>query len=135
MLAGVAGVLAVVAAGLAAYLASSPGQLSGLDRSLQQLDLLYLDEPAPLLGDLGIASGSPALIVVCEGCAAPAVDAQVRVTADRQVAHAYALVGPDGAAGPGYAVVDSRGQVRYRTFDPGLSRHGEEIRVLLKAVR
>lgn len=132
MLAGVTGVLATVALGLALHVTSAT--LEGVDPSLRQIDLLYLDEPAPLVEQLRIQPGRPALIVVCDGCEAPVVDAQVRVTDDLEVARAYALARGD-VAGPGYAIVDSQGQVRYRTFDPGLASHGEEIRILLDAVR
>ena len=33
---------------------------------------------------------------------------------------------------PGYALVDSAGFVRYRTYDPGLADHVDEQRVLLE---
>jgi peroxiredoxin len=81
---------------------------------------------------------------VCEACEPPQlrpdVAAEVRVTDDQQVARAYALAlhddGGGGAAriGPGYALIDDRGRVRYRTFDPGVSGNGEEIRVLVRAL-
>lgn len=109
---------------------------------LQQLDLLHLDEPAPLLDRLGVEAGRPAVVVVCEACDAPrdlGVPVQVVVTADEAVARAYALARPGVAQGvvpgPGYAVVDGAGHVRYRTFDPDLTEHGEEIRRLLDALR
>ncbi len=109
--------------------------------ALQQLDLLYLDEPAPLLDRLGVEAGRPAVVVVCEGCALPDVDGagQVVVTADEAVARAYALARPAPGSGrvqigPGYAVIDAAGRVRYRTFDPALGEHGEEIRRLLEGV-
>ncbi|MGH8933985.1 MAG: hypothetical protein ACRDZO_25955 [Egibacteraceae bacterium] len=132
MLAGVAGVLATIALGLALHATST--NLPGVDPALRQIDLLYLDEPAPLVQQLRIQPGRPALIVICEGCEVPPADAQVRVTDDLEVARAYALARGD-VAGPGYAIVDPQGQVRYRTFDPGLASHGEEVRVLLDAVR
>lgn len=46
-----------------------------------------------------------------------------------------ALAVVDGRVGPGYAVIDPAGRVRYRTFDPALSEHGREIGVLLATVR
>lgn len=101
---------------------------------LAQLDLLFLDQPAPLLDRLGHVPGEPLLLVVCEGCAAPAVAAPTVVTADARVAEAYALRTAEGRVGPGYALVDGEGRVRYSTFDTGVSRHAEEIAVLLSAL-
>lgn len=63
------------------------------------------------------------------------MDAQVRVTADPGIARAYGLRRPDGGIGPGYAIVDPSGRVRYRTYDPGVGEHGEEIAILLHGVR
>jgi hypothetical protein len=82
------------------------------------------------------------VVVVCDACAAPDVGGagQVVVTDDEAVARAYALARPGGSAGaavrigPGYVVVDAGGRVRYRTFDPALGDHGEEIRRLLEGV-
>lgn len=102
---------------------------------LVQLDLLFLDQPAPLLDRLGHVPGEPLVVVVCEGCPAPAVAAPTVITADEAVAEAYALRTAEGRVGPGYALVDREGRVRYTTFDPGLSRHAEEIAVLLSALR
>jgi len=133
--AGVAAVLALVVADdlVGAPLVTAPVP------ALQQLDLLYLDEPAPLLDRLGVEAGWPAAVVVCEACAPPDVEGagQVVVTDDEAVARAYALARPSPGGvqvGPGYAVVDSGGRVRYRTFDPALSDHGEEVRRLLEGV-
>jgi hypothetical protein len=63
------------------------------------------------------------------------VSAQVRISERRDLALAYGLVTADGRLGPGYALIDPTGNVRYRTFDPGLADHGEEIEVLLGAIR
>lgn len=57
------------------------------------------------------------------------------VSADPAVAEAYGLRTAEGAVGPGYALIDPALRVRYRTFDPRLSVHAEEIAVLLGAVR
>ncbi len=134
----VAAVLAVLLAavvGVTAYLTSAEHRLHDPFHALQQFDLLYLDEPAPLTRHLGLAPRRPALIVVCERCATPAVDAQVRVTDDVEVARRYGLLTADGRIGPGYAVVDAAGTLRYRTFDPAPAAHTEEIAVLLDGVR
>lgn len=125
-------VLAVCAVGVLLTL-STPGHADHDPvHGLQQLDLLYLDEPAP---DLPVAHvGAPLLLVVCEGCRPPPVDAAVHVTDDPAVAAAVALARTDGRIGPGYAVIDAEGRLRYRTFDPGLADHAEEITTLLEGL-
>ncbi|MDP8978119.1 MAG: hypothetical protein M3N17_06015 [Actinomycetota bacterium] len=127
--------VAVVAVGLVGFLTSPGFRLHGPIPALQQLDLLYLDEPAPLADRLRLRPGDPTLLVVCRRCAPPAVDASVVVSDDPAVAEAYGLRTAEGAVGPGYAVIDPRLRVRYRTFDPWLSAHEDEIAVLLAAVR
>ena len=57
------------------------------------------------------------------------------MSGEPDVAAAYGLRTRDGGIGPGYAVVDGRRHVRYRTFDPRLAEHGQEILVLVEAVR
>ena len=129
-------VVGVVGVGIAVYLSSPAHRLHDPVHALQQLDVLYLDEPAPEYTALGLRAGEPALVVVCRACDAPRVTgAQVVVTADEDVAAAYALATADGRIGPGYAIVDARGRVRYRSFDPGTSGHAREIQILLDGVR
>ena len=100
--------------------------------ALQQLDLLYLDEPAPGYERLGFRPGEPALLLVCDPpCAAPAGSWQVRHTTDASVARDYGLLTAEGRVGPGYALIDGAGRVRYRTFDPAPAAHGREIGILL----
>lgn len=124
--------LAAAGAGLVWYVATPTYRLRDPVQALQQLDLLYLDEPAPAAEALQLAEGEQAVVVVCEACALPEdVDARIVRTADPVVARSYGLQRVDGSIGPGYALVDRRGHVRYRTFDPGLERHGPEIRTLL----
>jgi len=132
---GAAATLLVVVVGLIVYVTSPAHRLHDPDHALQQLDLLYLDEPAPAADRLRIAEGAPALVVVCTRCEPPVLDAQVRVTADPDIARAYGLQRPDGGVGPGYAIVDPSGRVRYRTYDPSLDEHREEIATLLRGVR
>ncbi len=134
VMAGVVAVIAGVAFGLLLLLSSDQHQLHDPVHALQQLDLLYLDEAAPFIDELGLEEGTPALVVVCNRCQPPHVDAQVAVTDDPQIAEAYALATVDGRIGPGYAIVDPRGRVRYRTFDPRLERHELEIGILLDAL-
>ncbi len=101
---------------------------------LQQLDLLYLHQPAPLADRLDLPAGEPTLLVVCEGCEAPDVPVATITTNDPDVASAYALRRADGRVGPGYALIDSAGVLRYRTFDTGLAQHGQEIRILIEGL-
>lgn len=56
------------------------------------------------------------------------------MTQDIRAARAYGLAADDGRLGPGYALVDSRGRLRYRTFDPSLQDHAREIAILLAAL-
>lgn len=126
------GVLAAAAALVASYVASPAHQRHDPVHALQQIDLLYLDQPAPQASRLGLRDGTPTLLVVCDGCRPPPVSgAQVVVTADPQVAAAYALARADGQVGPGYALIDAAGVLRYRTFDPGLAAHTREIQILV----
>lgn len=101
---------------------------------LQQLDLLYLRQPAPHYQQLGFQRGRPGLLLVCGGCPAPDVGAQVVRSTDPAVARDYALVTASGRVGPGYALIDGDGRVRYRTFDPSPAAHADEIAVLLGAL-
>lgn len=135
VLTGVTAALLTVGLGMTGYLRSPEHQLHDPFHALQQLDLLYLDQPAPAGDMLGLQRGRPALVVICRRCDPPRVDAQVRLTDDPAIARAYGLQRADGRVGPGYAVVDPRGRVRYRTFDPGLRAHDREIRILLNALR
>ena len=138
VLGAVVATLALVGVGLFGFTSSEEYRLGDSFRGLRQLDLLYLDEPAPGLAALDIASGRPALIVVCEGCAAPALRdpaVQVIVTASEEVARDYGLLTASGRVGPGYAIVDGAGRVRYRTFDPQLSTHPREIDILIAGLQ
>ncbi len=128
------GVLAV--AGVTLYLNSAAHRLHDPRHSLQQLDLLYLDEPAPGLAQLGIDPGSPAVLVFCSvTCPLPDISgAQVVRSQGPRLAARYALLTPSGRIGPGYALVDADGTLRYRTFDPGLEDHEPEIEILVKGL-
>jgi hypothetical protein len=127
-------VLAVTAALLGAWLRTDPWAQGDPTRGLQQLDLLYLDEPAPRYEELGLVRGRPALLLVCSACPRPAVDAQVVLSSDPAVARDYGLLTADGRVGPGYALINERGRVRYRTFDADAAAHAAEIAVLLAAM-
>ncbi len=142
-------VLLVAAAGLLLHVRSEGARLHDPVAGLRQIDLLFLDEAAPLLDRVGGAPERGVLVlVVCDGCALPTlrddVAAEVRRTDDLEVAAAYGLAVAPGASsgagfeagriGPGYALIDARGHVRYRTFDPVLAGNGEELRVLIRAI-
>lgn len=117
--------VALPALGVGAYLASDAHARHDPRHGLQQLDLLFLDEPAP-----GVrATGRPLLLVFCDGCDLPDVDgADVQRRDDPALARRYGL----GAPGrPGYALVDASGNVRYRTYDPHLGTHETEIQTLV----
>ncbi len=134
---GMLGVDLIVVLGVIAYLTSASHRQHDPTHALQQLDAFYLDEAAPAYRRLGLRPGRPALLVVCDnGCRPPArLGAQVRVTRDAAIGRAYGLMTRTGRLGPGYAVIDTRGNVRYRTFDPELGGHRREIHILLERAR
>ena len=127
----VAAALAVLVplAGVTEYLLSDAHARHDPQHGLQQIDLLYLDEPAP-----GVTpDGSPLVLVFCDGCTPPHVDrARVVVSDDRALARRYGLGAPGSR---GYAVIDGDGDVRYRSYDPGLGAHEVEIQVLVDGLR
>ncbi len=127
--------LLTAAIGVGAYLTSPAHRLHDPVHALQQFDLFYLDEPAPLADQLDLDPGRPTLVVICERCQAPQVDAEVRMTDDPDIALRYGLLTADGRVGPGYAVIDAAGSLRYRTFDPAAADHTEQIAVLLDNAR
>ena len=129
------GLLAVLgaAAGVLLYLASEGHSRHDPRHELQQIDLLYLDEPAPGYADLGLRTGSPAVVVFCPGgCPLPELDgAQVLQSGDVGLARLYAL-GEDGRTG--FALVDRDGDVRYRSYDPAPHEHEIELQTLVDAL-
>ena len=127
LLAAAALALLLPAAGVTEYLLSDAHAGHDPQHGLQQVDLLYLDEPAP--GVTPAPDGSPLVLVFCRGCVLPDVDgARVVVSDDRALARRYGLGAPSS---PGYALVDGDGDVRYRTYDPELGAHEVEIQVLV----
>jgi hypothetical protein len=123
----------VPVAAVVAYVQSAEHSSHDPDHALQQLDLLYLDEPAPTAH---AEPGRVSVLLFCAACEEPQVDgaAVVRVT-DPQSAAAYGLLRRSGRVGPGYALVDARGHVRYRTYDPDPASHLKELQPLLDAVQ
>lgn len=129
---GMVAVLAV-ATGVTLYVASPGHSRHDPQHELQQLDLLYLDEPAPGLDGVGYRAGRPAVLVFCpDDCPLPSLDgAQVLRSGDAGLARQYAL----GAGGRvGFALVDTNGDVRYRGYDPSPHQHEAELQVLVDAL-
>lgn len=133
--AGVSAVAVAVSLGVVGYLLS-PGADVAPNPGPRQLDMLYLDEPAPSLGQLGVQADTAAVVVFCpQICPVPQVDgAQVVRSTEPALAAQYALVTSDGRIGPGYALIDTSGRLRYRTFDPAPADHAAEIQVLIDAL-
>jgi hypothetical protein len=134
---GLAATAAAAVLGVGLYLASPDHRLHDPNHALQQLDLLYLDQPAPGLDRLPIEQGRPVVLVFCRNaCRLPALaEAHVVRSTDPDLATRYALRTGDGRIGPGYALIDAQGRVRYRTFDPGLAEHETEIGILVRGLR
>lgn len=130
---GIAAVAATL--GSVMYLLSPDSDVAPV-QSLRQLDMFYLDEPAAALDALGVEPGKSALILFCDPtCATPRVSgAQIVQSSDPGLAAQYALQTADGRVGPGYAVVNAAGRLRYRTFDPAPADHATEIQILLDAL-
>lgn len=88
-----------------------------------------LDDPPAELADA-------ALVVVAEQplpCPAPVVAVQL---SPPRAAKAYGLPTPrDGGPPLGYAIIDDRGRIRYRTLDPELPSLLHEVATMLRAVR
>ena len=64
------------------------------------------------------------------------VPAPVAFDVTRALARAYRMPQPaDGGPPVGYALVDSRGRVRYSTLDPGVAGHLREVRTMLGGLR
>ena len=128
-------VAAIASAGAVHYQLQSQ-QPTTFDAGLQRLDLLYLRQPAPGLSGLGVKYGAKAVVIFCQSCRSPVVKgAQVLYSTDKGLANEYGLISKTGAVGPGYAIIDSQGQVRYRSFDANLVVHGGEISRLVKGVQ
>ena len=125
----------VAGAGVLSYVGSPAHARHDPFHALQQFDAFYLDEPALARNELGVQPGRPAVIFFCDrACDIPSVSgAQVLRSSAPAVARQYALLTEDGRVGPGYALIDSTGQLRYRTFDPGL--HEREIQILVDALQ
>jgi hypothetical protein len=117
--------------GVGFYTHNSDVVQNGDALGLQRIDLLYLNEPAPSIDQFDIAR-TKAVIVFCDSCQLPIINgAKVIRNNDPKTANQYALKREDGQIGPGFAVIDSRGFVRYRTYDKALHEHAREINRLV----
>ena len=103
---------------------------------LPQLDVLFIDEPGPGLDELGIDRGRLVVIIFgADDCVVPQVrGAELVRCAEPVVAARYAMTTSGGRIGPGYAVVDAAGQLRYLTHDFAPGERGERIQRLINAL-
>lgn len=99
-------------------------------------DMLFIDEPAPGLDQLAVAPGRAVVIVFdARDCVLPFIaGAQLVRCSDPALASRYAMTTNAGRIGPGYAVVDAAGQLRYLTHDAALGLRSERIQILVNAL-
>ena len=115
------------------------------DQGLQQVDVLSLHEKVP---GIEPADGKPTLLASGGQCQQQGQMAHARygrpdglpttyglTTLDAEQTRAVGLGRALTSCAPGYALIDARGYVRYRTYDPGFGGHADEQRVLLGAIR
>lgn len=102
-------------------------------RHLPQPDLFFLDEPAPGLDQLAVDPGRAVVIVFgAQDCVLPLIaGAQLVRCSDPALAWSYAMTTSTGRIGPGYAVIDAAGQLRYLTHDFAPGECGERIQRLV----
>lgn len=103
---------------------------------LPQPDLFFVDEPAPGLDQLAVDSGRAVVIVFgAQDCVLPLIaGAQLVRCSDPALAWRYAMTTSTGRIGPGYAVIDAAGQLRYLTHDFAPGERGERIQRLINAL-
>lgn len=95
-----------------------------------------MDELCPVLGESRLA-GRAATAVVVAGTPSSGCDAAAAVVADPEgdLAEAYGMRRPrDGGPPVGYAVVDTAGDVRYRTLDPAVADRLDEVATMVAAL-
>lgn len=100
-------------------------------------DVLFIHEPAPGLDRLALHPGLPTVVVFSadERDLPTVVGCQLVRCADLRLALKYALATSTGQIGPGYAVIDTDGQLRYRTYDPTPGEHSTRIQMLIDALQ
>ncbi len=98
--------------------------------------MLFMDEPAPGLDRLAVGRGRAVVIVFdTEDCALPLIaGAQLVRCSDPAVASRYAMTTSTGRIGPGYAMVDAAGQLRFLTHDVAPGQRCERIQILVNAL-
>ncbi|MCA1694134.1 MAG: hypothetical protein LC749_05065 [Actinobacteria bacterium] len=103
---------------------------------LPQPDMLFMDEPAPGLDELTVDPGRAVVIVFgAPDCVLPVIaGAQLVRCSGPALAWRYAMTTSAGCVGPGYAVVDAAGRLRYLTHDVALGERGEWIQRLINAL-
>ena len=94
--------------------------------------LVEADPADPQVLYAGVHQGDTVMVVSGTGTcqAVPTVN-----DPGAQLARAFGLRRPrDGGAPVGYAVVDRRGQIRYRTLDPAATEELDEVGTVVRAV-
>jgi len=113
----------------------SPPVASGLPASGRATVVLFLrpDDAAQECREVSRSvASSAAVVAVLSGSAACAEVAGVLVDPEGRTAAAYGMRVPaDGGPPVGYAVVDDRAMVRYRTLDPHPAANSREIMTVL----
>ena len=95
-----------------------------------------MDELCRALGE-GRLAGRAVLAVVVGGAPSGGCGAAAAVVADPEGerAEAYGMRLPrDGGPPVGYAVVDARGDIRYRTLDPAVAERLDEVTTMVAAL-
>lgn len=137
----VVGVQALTVALVVGWFAT--GHASAPDHGLRQLDVLTLHEK---VAGIGLVDGRRTVVIAPSTCPVQAHDEVARVGRPHGLPSEYGLVVLQDPALvralalgrsltsclPGYALVDSQGFVRYRSYDPGLADHVDEQLVLLE---
>ncbi len=96
----------------------------------------HLPELMSKLARASSLTGLVQSVVVVSGAASGGVVSGVPVVTDPdgRLAAAFMLDRPrDGGPPVGYAVVDSHGQIRYRTLDPGMADRLDEVETMVRA--
>ncbi|MGH3845771.1 MAG: hypothetical protein ACRDS0_30765 [Pseudonocardiaceae bacterium] len=99
-------------------------------------DMLFIHEPAPGLDRLALRPGQPAVVVFSadQRDLPQVIGCQLVRCADLSLAMEYALATSTGQIGPGYAVIDTAGQLRYLTHHPAPGEHSAQIQMLIDAL-
>lgn len=107
--------------------------VKGPSPHFRQPDMLFMDEPAPGLNQLEVNPGCVVVIVFgAQDCVLPLITgAQLVRCSDPALAWYYAMTTSTGRIGPGYAVVDAAGQLRYLTHDDATGERSQRIQLLV----